>query len=338
MRKTAFILLSFLLPLGLSAQNKDKGTDSGKAKADLRNAKPVLWVEPTDISSRNLRYGPGGEKDQPASGSVKFEKEDSSGTNIKFDVEDSQGRKYRVKLGPEARSETAATRLLWAVGYFADEDYFVKSFDVQGMPKYLKRGHGPVAKSELKDARFELRVKHREKPGEWEWNDNPFKGTREFNGLRTLMALMNSWDVKDQNNSIYIDKDDPATARYVVSDVGASFGSTGYNLAAFSKGNVNSYRRSKFIKRVKDDYVDFNVPTRPSLIHLFTPGPFFSRLKLDSFAKHVPRKDARWMGDLLARLSPEQLRDAFRAAGFTDNEVDAYVREIQKRIAELEKL
>ena len=30
-----------------------------------------------------------------------------------------------------------------------------------------------------------------------------FPDTRKFNGLRVMMALMNSWDLKDENNAIY---------------------------------------------------------------------------------------------------------------------------------------
>ena len=33
--------------------------------------------------------------------------------------------KWRVKLGVEARPETVASRLVWAVGYYANEDYFL---------------------------------------------------------------------------------------------------------------------------------------------------------------------------------------------------------------------
>ncbi len=33
--------------------------------------------------------------------------------------------------------------------------------------------------------------------------DDPFEDTREWNGLRVMMALMNNWDLKDENNAIY---------------------------------------------------------------------------------------------------------------------------------------
>ena len=59
----------------------------------------------------------------------------------------------------------------------------------------------------------------------WNWYENPVKGTREFNGLRVSMALINNWDLKTENNSVY-DLGN-GRQRYVVADLGASFGRTG---------------------------------------------------------------------------------------------------------------
>jgi hypothetical protein len=38
--------------------------------------------------------------------------------------------------------------------------------------------------------------------------------------------------------------------------------------------------------------------------------------------RHIPRADARWMGDPLARPSPQQIRDAFRTGGYSTDEVE----------------
>ena len=38
--------------------------------------------------------------------------------------------KWKIKLGDEARPETVATRFLWAAGYFADEDYYLRDLRV----------------------------------------------------------------------------------------------------------------------------------------------------------------------------------------------------------------
>src|ERR1043165_2413828 len=83
----------------------------------------VLWTDPGDIRARNLYWGPGGEQHQPKM-PVQFLQEDMHGTSPKFDVEDSDGKKWTAKLGLEAKPETAAARLLWAVGYSANENYF----------------------------------------------------------------------------------------------------------------------------------------------------------------------------------------------------------------------
>ena len=44
------------------------------------------------------------------------------------------------------------------------------------------------------------------------------------------------------------------------------------------------------------------------------------------------------MGEILSRLSPEQIHDAFSSAGFAPQEVEGYTRIVQERIAELNKL
>src|SRR5665213_348897 len=77
-----------------------------------------LWVAPANIGSRDLFFGPGGQQDAPHGTTFKFEKEDLDGTNPKFVVRDQDGVKWKIKLGEEARPETAASRLVWAVGYF----------------------------------------------------------------------------------------------------------------------------------------------------------------------------------------------------------------------------
>jgi hypothetical protein len=54
--------------------------------------------------------------------------------------------------------------------------------------------------------------------------------------------------------------------------------------------------------------------------------------------KHIPRADAKWIGSLLAQLSPQQISDAFRAAGYTPKQAEAYADAVQARIAQLNNL
>src|SRR5205807_1169699 len=99
----------------------------------------AIWADPGDIKSKDLFNGPGGEKHRPQL-PVKFLKEDKHGHNSKLDVEDSNGKKWKAKLGIEAQPETVATRLLWAVGYFTNEDYFIPDPKIEGLPAHLHRG------------------------------------------------------------------------------------------------------------------------------------------------------------------------------------------------------
>src|SRR3979490_2860123 len=100
---------------GTGAKTHPEATVAGEGPA-------VLWRNPVDIKFRDLYYGPGGKAHQPQpQGTFTFDKEDVKGATPKFDVVDQDRIRWRVKLGEEARPEVVASRLLWAVGYFANE-------------------------------------------------------------------------------------------------------------------------------------------------------------------------------------------------------------------------
>jgi len=326
---SAAFLLSFL------AVEVKARVDTANSNDITKNAVPVLWREPADLASRNLFYGPGGEAHAPR-GKFTFKDEDMAGTSPKFDVTDEDGVRWRVKLGPEARPETVASRFVWAVGYFANEDYFMPVLHVENM-HHLRRGSHFVSKdNNVSNARLKRRLPDEKKVGIWLWSKDPFTGTREWYGLRVLMAVMNNWDLKDVNNSVYQTRGEPAEERYVVSDLGASFGPTGLYHAP--KGDPSAYCNSKWIKTISPEFVDFNVPAGPPVTQFFNVYEVPRRLNLLWLGHHIPRKDARWMGDLLARLSPQQIRDAFRAGGYSAAEVEQLSTVLERRIGELEKL
>jgi len=176
-----FALPWIALPLALASSPNAEITTTGHA---------VLWRNPTDITSRNLFYGPGGKEHEPR-GTFTFTKEDLDGTSPKFFVRDQDGVKWKVKLGSEARPETVASRLTWAVGYFANEDYFVEKLQVENLPPRLHRGQKFVASDgSVPNVRLKRYLKDDEKTGIWQWSQSPFTGTRELNGLRVLMALV----------------------------------------------------------------------------------------------------------------------------------------------------
>ena len=113
------------------------------AKENSSTPSTPIWRIPADIESRDLFYGAGGQKHQPR-GPFRFIEEDKDGTNPKFTIEDQDGVRWKVKLGEEVRSETAASRLLWGVGYFTDEDYFIQGPGCRRPGRLLDREAHPT--------------------------------------------------------------------------------------------------------------------------------------------------------------------------------------------------
>lgn len=269
-----------------------------------------LWEEPRNLEQRDLFNGPDGAEQAPRTGGrFTFVAMKTSGFNPGYDVKDAQGRKWAVKLGVESRVEVAVSRLVWAIGYHQPNNFFVRDWTLTGDGE--DRVEGP--------ARFRLEAKGTKKEGEWAWRDNPFLGTRQLAGLFVLMVMVNNWDLKPAQNPIYRteDGDNPGTY-YVVRDLGASLGKTAWIRNA-TKDDVNAFEREGFIERIEGNRVRF-----------YFQGAWREPQLINS----VTRDDVRWVCELLARLSPAQLRDAFRAGGFTDAESERYVHRLREKIAE----
>ncbi len=328
----AFFLLAAIASASQAQQRKSR---PDKVKI-THPAAPILWSASPDIRSLDLFYGPGGKAHLPH-GTYTFIDEDISGSNPKFDVRDENGQKWKIKLGKEARSETAASRLVWAIGYFTDEDYFVPELHVKSMPLKVKRGKEFIDPGGiLHGVRLERRGKW-EKIGRWKWRENPFSGTRDLNGLRVMMALINNWDLKDENNTIY--RVDDGREVYLVGDLGASFGAPGLiRPTRKSRDDLASYSESKFVTKITQDYVDFQTPARPALVYLVSLPHFIMRLQIRWIGRHVPRSDVKWTAALLGRLTRSQIDQAFRASGYSAEEARQFTTIIEERIQELEEL
>ena len=104
------------------------------------------------------------------------------------------------------------------------------------------------------------------------------------------------------------------------------------------KGDLEKYSHSVFIRRVTPDAITFQTPARPQFMFVVNPKEYLSRLRLQWIGKNVPRADAKWMGGLLSRLSLKQIHDAFRAAGYSQTEVDEFSKILERRIDTLRDL
>jgi hypothetical protein len=298
------LLAALLLAVPAAARQKAK-----KEKPAVGSAPAVLWREPVDIRSRDLFYGVGGKEKVPQGG-FSFIGEKKRGTSPKFDVRDENGIRWGVKYGAEAKPETAATRLLWAVGYFVNTDYFVDELKVGGLPP-LSRGEELISHGKIHGARLKRHNKGERKIGFWTWRKNPFVGTRELNGLKVMMEIFANTDFTYENQCIYDVQG--IEQQYMVTDLGASFGKAGKTIYR-AKGVLKDYLERPLIKHVDPEFVDF------------------------WYFKHIPRADARWIGGFLAQLSEEQIRDAFRAAGYSQKEVEGFAGKVREKISELNVL
>src|SRR6266576_2993993 len=92
--------------------------------------------------------------------------------------------------------------------------------------------------------------------------------------------------------------------------------------------------QGRAIPTVRSDYIDLNFPTHPPFFYIFHLPLFIGKFRMHWVGKHIPRGDAKWVGSLLARLTPEQIRDAFRAAGYSQEQVEGYTSAVQARIAQ----
>jgi hypothetical protein len=301
------LLVVFLISSAVPIPAQTKNTKDKKAKKVYSGA-PVLWQAPDDIESRNLLVGAGGEALKPDLSQVTFVAEKQGGWSKKYTVRDGKGDEWVAKLSKEAQPETAANRLLWAVGYQTEISHLVPELDIQG-------------KGTFKNVRLEARPKDVKRTGEWLWANNPFVGKPEFQGLKIMMVLINNWDMKDDNNQILATKGvTDSERRYIVSDLGATFGKTG-GIISRSRNKPSDYVKAEFVKGISGSEVDFHYGGKN--------GKLFDDITI---------QDVKWLAPWLSRLSDEQLKDAFRAANYSNEEVELLAGAVRARINALTNL
>jgi len=309
-RSCGFINSSVVLALAISsllfsttalAYGSQKEKQKEKQKP---TGTPVMWVEPADIQTRDLFHGLGGKEMMPDLSQITFIREETGGYSTKYRVKDGRGRTWVAKVGKEAQSDTAANRLLWAVGYHTEIAYLVPSVTIPG-------------KGALTNVRFEARPDDIERTGDWSWDDNPFKDSPEFHGLKVMMVFINNWDIKDDNNEILFvpaGEMGKGELRYIISDLGGSLGKTG-SFVSRSRNKPEDFLKSDFIKEVKNGVVELN----------------YKGKRQDLF-KGITVEQARWLGERLARLSDQQIMDAFRAANYSTEQMQMLAEGVRWRI------
>jgi hypothetical protein len=278
-----------------------------------------LWEKPLDLQDRDLYYGPWGPERAPdPHATYAFVAKKQHGTNPGVTVTDPQGHEWRVKQPPhnhqgaEGPVEVVLSRVLSAVGYHQPPVYFVPSFSMTDASGTHEEPGG----------RFRLKVKSLNKRGEWSWQQNPFVGTKPYQGLLVILMMFDSSDLKNVNNTLYefTTSDDETRSWYVVKDLGTALGETGRLTPKRSDPDI--FEREAFITGVTGGTVEFNYRGwhQELLRHRITP------------------EEVQWASDLLAGLSYQQWTDAFRAGGYEPALAERYIRRILAKVAEGERV
>jgi hypothetical protein len=260
--------------------------------------------------------------------SCKFKIDQLGGTTPKFNCELETGEEIRIKYGngPEALTETAATRLLRALGFGADHVTLVRQLRCYGCPKEpfsvmkaveLTRAEPVYGKVVNYDSyeefewvalerKLDARPIQTDKLEGWSFFEldtvQSSKGgapRAHIDGLRIMAVLLAHWDNKSENQRIVcLDRewpDDASCARpfLLLQDVGASFGPTKMDLEAWARVPLWDDRASCTV----------------SMRSLPFEGATFGQATITETGR-------QFIGGMLAEFSNEQLTALFTGARF----------------------
>jgi hypothetical protein len=298
----------------------------------LRSHRAVIWRDPGPAESIDLAAGPGGRDGAPAP-PFRFVEEHATGSSPCVTVRDARGRLWRAKWGTEVHTEVFASRIAWAAGYFVEVNYFVPTGRIDGAD-VLQRARACVADDgSFEQARFELEepgvVKHFDEHS-WAWNDNPFVGSRELNGLKIVMMLLSNWDNKDvrdvargSNTAIFeyqVDRD-VLEARYLIIDWGAALGTWGSHVLSRGRWNAQAFaaQNEEFVLGVDGDTVVWG----------------YKGQRTADAVTGITRSDVQWLQKYLGALTDEQIAAGLRASGGTESDIADFAAALRGRIDRL---
>jgi len=291
-----------------------------------------IWRHPSSSDLADLRFGPGGTEGVPVP-PFTYVEEHLAGSQPCVAVRDARHRLWRVKWGYEAKPESFAVRLAWALGYFAEVTHYVARGRIEGVTG-LSRARNSIAEDgTFDDARFELEdrsVRMLFNEHSWSWHDNPFVGTKQLNGLKIVNILLSNWDTKDRrdvsrgsNTAIFEHRIAPwgREARYLITDWGGAMGKWGSNVVSRGRWDVSGFeaQTTKFVTEVRDGFVCFA----------------YQGQRTAEIARGITVEHAAWFYEYARQLSEEGLKDGLLACGATGEEAIRFARALRERIRQL---
>ena len=300
----------------------------------LRASSHQIWKEPGPIAGLDPATGPGGADGLPRPPFV-FLKEHLTGSQPCVAVRDARGRVWRVKWGPEARSEAFAVRFAWSCGYFAEITHFIASGTIEGSTELRRAQECVAADGSFRNARFELEdpsVKKMFEEHSWSWADNPFVGSRELSGLKIVVMLLSNWDTKDRrdvargsNTAIFEHHiAGRREAWYLVTDWGGSMGKWGASIVTRGHWDPQGFadQTPQFVSGIDNGYVVFG----------------YTGQRTADIAADIPLEHVRWFHRYVDRLDEKYLMTALTASGASSEEATQFARALSERIRQLGRI
>ena len=298
--------------------------------------------EPFDAAAIDFAADPNRGVVDPTLTSCKYKPDEVSGTTPKFDCELPSGEKIKVKYGwtQEIPSETAATRLLHALGFGADRVSRVETVRCYGCPFQPFHTRALLEMLNL-DGYVDKRIDYsshrdfknvsveRNFDGEaievgnergWAFHEldkiDPARGgaTRaEVDALRLMAIFLHHWDNKSSNQRLTCPNAKTADCKHplaMIQDVGSEFGP--------KKADLENWRS----KPVWHDAAKCLVSMKAMPYN----GGTFEDVAISEGGR-------RLLADRLQQLSAKQIETLFTAAGLED--VPAWTAAFQDRVRQI---
>ena len=234
----------------------------------------------------------------------------------------------KVKFGPsdnEVYAEVVATRLMWALGYYADSWFPVK-VECHNCPENPASGSGAVATRTYGPATIvrkfpgkKMTEAGKEEQG-WSWKEldaDNGRPTYERDGLKLLAAFMKHSDNKPPQQRLTCDKvnvdqtTQPFTATcekpvMLVQDVGATFGGGGWFTSNSSaKMNLGVWSNKSLWNKAGTDAAP--AQCQATLRKSLTAHDGLSN-------PNISEEGRRFDAGLMCQLSDKQIEDLFKAS------------------------
>jgi hypothetical protein len=268
-----------------------------------------LWREPRAIESADLFFGPWGRELAPKSDALyETVKLKTHGISPGLTVRDRDHTEWSVKQGDEGPVEVTLSRVLSTIGFHQPPIYFLPSFSLDH-DSWIERAPG---------GRFRPKERDLKEKDSWSWQQNPFVGTKPYQGLLVTLMLFDSSDLKNSNNSLYElqTEREGATRWFVVRDIGTALGETGK--IDPNRNDPDIFERHAFVTGVKNGFVKFS----------------YHGWHQELVRDRITVADVQWACNLLARLNDDQWNDAFRAGGYKSDLAARFIRRLKAKIDE----